>query len=94
MFKDISYITLDDAATITCPVKYGPELNRGNKKNVSLASYYLAFHKNTWYELNFNAVPNFKYDKIYYQQKLEMDNPDYKNKTEWFEDLLYRNTKD
>ena len=78
LYPNVSSLRLDDASTITC----------SNNKKVSLASYYLAFHGKTWYELNFNAIPVLKDKESYYKKKTLMNDINYKNSLEWFNDLL------
>ena len=78
LYPNISCIELDDMSTITCT----------NNKKVSLASYYLAFHSKTWYELYFKAVPNISDKQYYYTQKNKLFDSTIKKPLKWFDDLL------
>ena len=75
---DLADIELDDASSIACD----------NNLNVSLASYYLAFHGKTWYELYFGAVPITRDAGQYETRKGLFMEESAKQDTDWFERLL------
>lgn len=52
LFPDISYVTLKDLSQLNC---YG-------KTHVSLPELYIAKYKKTWYQMKFNAEPEYAED--------------------------------
>lgn len=78
LFPQLTDIKFDDVANIPCD----------NGRSVSLASYYLAFRRKTWYEMHFGAIPNTKDALLYQERKKRFDDPSFKSKIDWFDSLI------
>lgn len=78
LFPEIKTIQLEDYSNIKCD----------NGLSVSLASYYLAFNEETWYEKYFGAIPITKYKYLYQESKNNFTNSNIKKELKWFHELI------